>query len=31
MAVVVPSYVGFRFPVEIISHGCVQRKGWLIM
>jgi hypothetical protein len=27
----VPSYKGFRFPVEIISHWCVQRKGWLIM
>jgi hypothetical protein len=22
----VPSYKGFRFPVEIISHWCVQRK-----
>jgi hypothetical protein len=26
-----PSYKGFRFPVEIVSHWCVQRKGWLIM
>ena len=31
MAVVVPSYKGHRFPVEIISHWCVQQKGWLIM
>jgi hypothetical protein len=22
---------GHRYPVEIISHWCVQQRGWLIM
>jgi hypothetical protein len=28
---VTPSYKGHRFPVEIISHWCVQQEGRLIM